>query len=678
MANPKITLIGNPNSGKTTLYNRLANQNQKTGNFSGVTVERRTTKTTFLDQEIELIDLPGTYTLFSTALDEQVVYAELLSPKTRPDLAIVVVDKTILRRSLFLLTQVMDLGIPCIVAFSMVDSAAKAGIEIDLKKFTASTGVQCVEINSRTGYGIDALKKLVLNAEKKQPKEILNDFIYESLLRKPTNKRNAYADFLNQTHCDVVSGKATFCLDLHRQEILKRYDFIDELLSYTGVERKEKRVVKTPFWADKYILHNVWGYVILLTILFVIFQAVYNFAAYPMDWIDAGVTAVNSWLSTNLPEGPLTSLLTEGIIAGIGGVVIFIPQIAFLFIVLTIMEESGYMARVIYLMDSIMTKFGMSGRSIVPLVSASACAIPAIMSTRSIDNWKERLITIMVTPFISCSARLPVYAILIALAVPDVSVLGIFNLKGIVFLGMYLLGVIAAFLSALIMKWIFKPQDSSFLMMELPQYRLPQLGKTIGNTVDKCKTFVFEAGKIILAISILLWVLASYGPGNKMEIAAEQATIEAKTKQLSEEDSRRLIQSHALEASYAGHFGKAIEPAIKPLGYDWKIGIALITSFAAREVFVGTLATIYSVGDEEESSLVEKMRAQKWAGSGLPVYTTATAVSLLVFYAFAMQCMSTLAIVKKETNSWKWPAIQFVYMTIVAYASSYVAYQLFS
>ena len=484
--------------------------------------------------------------------------------------------------------------------------------------------------------------------------------------------------FLNQTHCDVISGKAAFCLDLHRQEILKRYDFIDGLLGYTGVEREERRVVKTPFWADKYLLHNVWGYVILLTILFLIFQAVYNFAAYPMDWIDAGVAGVNSWLVSVLPEGPLTSLLTEGIIAGIGGVVIFIPQIAFLFIVLTIMEESGYMARVIYLMDSIMTKFGMSGRSIVPLVSASACAIPAIMSTRSIDNWKERLITIMVTPFISCSARLPVYAILIALAVPDVTVLGIFNLKGIVFLAMYLLGVLAAFLSALIMKWVFKPQDSSFLMMELPQYRFPQLGKTIGNTVEKCQSFVFEAGKIILAISILLWVLASYGPGNQIEQATQKAKIEAKAKALNEEESSKLIQSHALEASYAGHFGKAIEPAIKPLGYDWKIGIALITSFAAREVFVGTLATIYSVGDEEEAPLIEKMRSQKWASTGLPVYTTATAISLLVFYAFAMQCMSTLAIVKKETNSWKWPAIQFVYMTVVAYASSFLVYQLFS
>ncbi len=678
MTNPKIALLGNPNSGKTTLYNRLANENQKTGNFSGVTVERRATTTKFLNREIELIDLPGTYTLFSTALDEQVVYAELLSPKTRPDLAVVVVDKTLLRRSLFLLTQVMDLGIPCIVAFSMVDTAAKAGIEIDLKKFTESTGLKCVEINSRTGYGIEALKKLVLKQDIKQPKEILNDFIYESLIRKPANKRDAYATFLNQTHCDVLSGKAAFCLDLHRQEILKRYDFIDGLLSYTGVEREEKRVVRTPFWADKYLLHNVWGYVILLTILFLIFQAVYNFAAYPMDWIDAGVAGVNSWLVSILPEGPLTSLLTEGIIAGIGGVVIFIPQIAFLFIVLTIMEESGYMARVIYLMDSIMTKFGMSGRSIVPLVSASACAIPAIMSTRAIDNWKERLITIMVTPFISCSARLPVYAILIALAVPDVTVLGIFNLKGIVFLAMYLLGVLAAFISALIMKWVFKPQESSFLMMELPQYRFPQLGKTIGNTVEKCQSFVFEAGKIILAISILLWVLASYGPGNQMEQATKKAQIEAEAKGLNEEESSRLIQSYALEASYAGHFGKAIEPAIKPLGYDWKIGIALITSFAAREVFVGTLATIYSVGDEEEAPLIEKMRSQKWASTGLPVYTTATAISLLVFYAFAMQCMSTLAIVKKETNSWKWPAIQFVYMTVVAYASSFLAYQLFS
>ena len=668
----KVALIGNPNSGKTTLFNRLAGQNQKTGNFSGVTVERRTANIKIQDQEIELIDLPGTYSLFSTAPDEQVVYAELINKDARPDLAVVVLDKTMLRRSLSLLTQLLDLNIPCVVAFNMSDAAKKAGIEIDRLAFEKLIGVKSVDINARNGDGVDELKQQIVSKKHKKAAQILNAFVYAELKQKPELEEDAYCAFLKQTTEDLINGDPVFCLDVHRKEILKRFEYIDGLIEKVGVEPTKVVKEQGVFGVDKWVLHNVWGYVLLLTILFVVFQAVYTLAAGPMDFIDGSVASLCGYLNEILPAGPLTSLLTEGIIAGLGGVVIFIPQIAFLFIVLSFLEESGYMVRVVYLMDSIMTKFGMSGRSIVPLVSASACAIPAVMSTRSIDNWKERIITIMVTPFISCSARLPVYAILIAIAVPDVSY-GFVNLKGIVFFSLYILGVVAAIGSAYLMKLFFKPKERSFLMMELPAYRFPQIRKVFQTTVEKTTAFIFGAGKIILAISIVLWVLASFGPN--MEQEKLNGKQEAVRLNLNEEETEKLIGSYQLEASYAGILGKSIGPAIRPLGYDWKIGIALITSFASREVFVGTLATIYSVGEEVEGTLIEKMRAQKFPGTDKPVYSLATSISLLVFYVFAMQCMSTLAIVKRETGSWKWPIIQFSYMSALAYFSALICYQ---
>lgn len=669
----KVALVGNPNSGKTSLYNQLAGVREKTGNFSGVTVDRRSTLIEVDQKEVELVDLPGTYSLFSTAPDEYVVYSELIDSDLKPDLAVVVIDKTMLRRSLSLLTQLLDLSIPCLVAFNMNEAAIKAGIDIDISAFEKETGVKAVEVNARNGDGIEKLLDYFKKEGFKKAPSVLNDFILEELVEKPSDNSNAYSVFLQQTVHSVSESDAAQCLDIHREEIQKRYAYIDALLAKVGKEpvrdRKQKQRV---FGIDKWVVHNFWGYVLLLAILFVVFQAVYSLAAYPMELIDSGVAEIVAYLSRVLPEGPLTSLLTDGIIAGLGGVVIFIPQIAFLFMVLSFLEESGYMVRVIYLLDSIMTKFGMSGRSIVPLVSASACAIPAVMSTRSIDNWKERIITIMVTPFISCSARLPVYAILIALAVPDIDY-GVFNLKGMVFFGLYLLGVIAAIGSAYLMKIFFKPKERSFLMMEFPEYRMPQVGRILGASLEKTTSFVMGAGKIILAISILLWVLASFGPN--IDQAEKRGVEEAFSMQLNEVETNRLVGSYKLEASYAGILGKSIEPVIKPLGYDWKIGIALITSFAAREVFVGTLATIYSVGEEEEGTLVEKMRAQRYPGTNVQVYSLATSFSLLVFYVFAMQCMSTLAIVKRETGSWKWPLIQFAYMSALAYVGALIVYQ---
>jgi ferrous iron transport protein B len=428
---------------------------------------------------------------------------------------------------------------------------------------------------------------------------------------------------------------------------------------------------------DKVLLHPFWGYTIFFSVLFLIFQAIFTWASYPADLIDSGIASLNELLKSNLPESMLLSLLTDGLIAGIGGVLIFIPQIAFLFAFIAILEESGYMARVVLLMDKLMRKFGLNGKSVVPLISGVACAVPAIMATRSIDNWKERLITIMVTPLMSCSARIPIYTILIALVVPDKTVLGFMNLQGIALMALYLLGFSAAIFSALLMKVVLKIKGRSYLIMEVPSYKMPRW-KNIGLTiVEKVKAFVWEAGKIIVAISIVLWVMASYGPANHMEQASIETTRE--NPHLTGQALADKIASRKLEVSYAGHFGKFLEPVIKPLGYDWKIGIALLTSFAAREVFVGTLSTIYSVGSEADNTdtIKERLRKETNPQTGLPMYTPALAFSLLVFYAFAMQCMSTLAIVYRETNGWKWPLVQLLYMTGLAYLSAFAVYNLF-
>jgi ferrous iron transport protein B len=425
----------------------------------------------------------------------------------------------------------------------------------------------------------------------------------------------------------------------------------------------------------------VWGYLIFFMILFLIFQAIFTWANIPMDLIDLSFAKLSSLLSDVLPHGPLTSLLTEGIIPGIGGIVIFIPQIAILFAFISILEETGYMARVVFVMDKVMRKIGLYGKSVVPLMSGVACAIPAVMATRTIDNWKERTITIFVTPLMSCSARLPVFTILIALIVPEQYVLGGFNLQGLVLMGLYLLGFAAALITAIAMKLLIRAKEKSYLIMELPTYRWPKWSNVGYTILEKTKAFVFEAGKVILAISVVLWVLASYGPGDEVENAYANVLAETSNQQLSEQSIDDRVAAYKLEHSYAGVIGKAIEPVIKPLGYDWKIGIALITSFAAREVFVATMATIYSIGsvdDGDEATIKSRMRNEVNPETGGPRFTPAVGFSLLIFYTFAMQCMSTLAVVYRETKGFKWPLIQLTYMTVLAYVSALLAYQLFS
>jgi ferrous iron transport protein B len=463
---------------------------------------------------------------------------------------------------------------------------------------------------------------------------------------------------------------------LQAAETIERYTLINDLLldsvKVTRAESNEKFSNRL----DQILTHKVWGYLIFFGVLFLMFQAIFAWATYPMDLIDTGIATLNAYIQSKF-DGPLVNLLTEGVIAGLGGVLIFIPQIALLFAFIAVLEETGYMARVTFMMDKIMRKFGLNGKSIVPLISGVACAVPAVMAARNIDNWKDRMITIFVTPLMSCSARIPVYTVLIALVVPERYYLGFLNLQGIVLMGLYLLGFLAAIFSALAMKLILKAKERSYFIMEFPVYKTPRW-KNVGLTIiEKVKAFVFEAGKVIVAISVILWVMASYGPGNALDAVETQVKQEAVAKNLSEDEVNNLISSQQLEASYAGVFGRAIEPAIRPLGFDWKIGIALLTSFAAREVFVGTISTIYSIGDEENiSTIKEKLLAEK-DEAGNPFFTPARAFSLLIFYVFAMQCMSTLAVVYRETRSWKWPIMQLFYMSGLAYISSYIVYQVF-
>ena len=699
----KIALVGNPNSGKSSLFNYLTGLNQKIGNFPGVTVEK---KSGFCllpgNTAAEIIDLPGTYSIYPRSLDEQIVADVLLdhhSPTT-PDKVVVTVDATNVKRGFLLLSQIIDIGLPTILALNMMDLAAKAGINYDLNALSKKLGIPVIPINARNGIGLDELKKAMSKTQTASERPI-NPVWKE--LQKPIqelrdhlgidNDYEAY-QFLEQPETLHFLGKekqkvVANIRDKHEffpgkfqgAETIQRYSYIQNLLNEVTLKASDHSWKKYSTRLDKILLHKVWGYVIFFSLLFLIFQSIFAWAQVPMDFIDTAFAKFSSYLISVLPSGPLTSLLAEGVVPGIGGILIFIPQIAILFAFISILEESGYMARVVFMMDKVMRKFGLNGKSVVPLMSGVACAIPAIMAARTIDNWKERTITILVTPLMSCSARLPVFTILIALIVPNQKALGFFNLQGLALMGLYLLGFVAAMVSALVIKLLIRVKERSYLIMELPTYRIPKWSNVGYTIVEKTKAFVFEAGKIILAISIILWVLASYGPGDTLNNAEANVLEESKNLRLTEEALADRIAAYKLEHSYAGIIGKGLEPIIKPLGYDWKIGIALITSFAAREVFVGTMATIYSIGsvsDSDTATIQERLKAEVNPETGGPRFTPAVGFSLLVFYTFAMQCMSTLAIVYRETKGWKWPLIQLTYMTALAYLSALFVYQVLS
>ncbi len=692
--NIQVALIGNPNTGKTSVFNQLTGLNQKIGNYPGITVEKKEGVCKLpRGVKAHILDLPGTYSLNASSLDESVVIELMLNQKSKdfPDVAVVVSDVENLKRNLLLFTQIKDLRIPTILVINMADQMKRKAISLDIAHLEKTLKTKIALVSCRKNQGFEYLKELITQYRNLSDEPCLDMFeidpeYFESLRKTFPNQllyklwlviaQDVNFAKLERKQLDLVSQQhmrpMSYLKRLQQKETIKRYQFINGVLKEGYVVDTEKATDLRSV-LDRILIHKFWGYIIFFVILLTIFQAIFDWSSYPMDAIDSAFASMGEWIKVNLPPGLFTNLLAEGILAGLGGIAIFIPQIAFLFLFISILEESGYMSRVVFLMDRTMRRYGLSGKSVVPLISGTACAIPAIMATRNIENWKERLITILVVPFTTCSARLPVYLILIALVVPNQRFLGI-NIQGLTLMGLYLIGFGMALLSAAILKKILKQPDRVSFVVEMPNYKLPLLKNVFFTMVEKTKSFVFEAGKIILAISILLWVMASNGPKSTFDVAKEKALTEVPN--LDPEAHEKWINAYKLEHSYLGAVGKTIEPLLMPLGYDWKIGIAIVSSFAAREVFVGTLSTIYSVGNDDEVTIKNRMAAEM-RPDGSPLFNLATGLSLMIFYAFAMQCMSTLAIVRKETNGWKWPVLQLFVMTFIAYLSAFATYQIF-
>ncbi|MDA9773208.1 ferrous iron transport protein B [Flavobacteriaceae bacterium] len=698
-----VALIGNPNTGKTSLFNELTGLNQKVGNYPGVTVDKKEGSSKLQGNLKAIItDLPGTYSINPTSLDETIVLKTLLNSKSdkTPDVIVVVADIENLKRNLLLFSQIKDLEIPTVLAINMADQMKRKGITVDIKLLEKELGNEVVLISVRkaTAKGVEEVKKAIVktyNSAKAFPLCNVNNRIdpaYFDRLKEINPKYSIYELWLMITQNsfpDKISEEEkqallTFKNDsknlkkYQHKETIYRYQKINEILKKTYlVDRSKASDLRAKL--DKVFTHKIFGYVLFFTVLLVIFQSIFDWASLPMDLIDTAFANLSSYVNKNMPVGVLNSLISEGIIPGIGGIIIFIPQIAILFLFISLLEETGYMSRVVFLMDKIMRRFGMSGKSVIPLISGTACAIPAVMATRNISGWKERLITILVTPFTTCSARLPVYAIIIALIIPDKKIFGFLNLQGLTLLSLYVLGFATAIIAAVILHKTLKVKSTSFFVVEMPDYKLPSLKNVFFDVVEKTKAFIFGAGKIILSISVVLWFLASNGPQSYADVE-KNITEKTANQEISEVKLNQMIASSKLENSYIGIMGKSIEPAIKPLGYDWKIGIALISSFAAREVFVGTLATIYSVESDGDdiTTIKQRMASEINPETGTKRFNFPVGMSLLVFYAFAMQCMATLAIVKRETKSWKWPLIQFFGMGVLAYLCSFIVFQILS
>ena len=737
-----VALIGNPNTGKTSVFNQLTGLNQKVGNYPGITVEKKEGICKLpRGVKAHILDLPGTYSLNTTSLDESVAVELLLNKnaKDHPDVAIVISDVENLKRNLFLFTQIKDLKIPTILVINMADRMSRKGITLDIDLLEKKLDTKIALVSTRKKVGIDRLKELIADYKNLSVAPNVDTTViapeYFKSLRETFPNEDLYKLWLVITQDvnfmplekNLVKDSSSFNTKskselkrLQQKETIKRYQFINSILKETyKVDINAAKGLKATL--DKILTHKIFGYLIFFVILLTIFQAIYDWSSIPMDFIDESFASASEWVKTTLPPGMLTNLIAEGILSGIGGIVIFIPQIAFLFLFISLLEESGYMSRVVFLMDRVMRPFGLSGKSVVPLISGTACAIPAVMATRTIENWKERLITILVTPFTTCSARLPVYLIIIALVIPEGRFFGL-GYQALTLMLLYLIGFGAAIISAMVLNKVLKIKTRTFFVMEMPNYKLPLIKNVTYTVWEKTKSFVLGAGKIILAISIILWFLGSNGFTDKyvnaesiVENRIEKEGLSSYNQEniahnlsiyqeslndsiaknvyhlgpeqlidstnqfkqaLLEKAKSQEIASYKLENSYIGNMGKAIEPLVKPLGYDWKIGIALITSFAAREVFVSTLATIYSVGSDEEDTIKNRMAAEVNADTKKPLFNLASGISLLLFYAFAMQCMSTLAIVKRETNSWRWPLAQLVFMSLFAYIVALVAFQI--
>ena len=668
-----ILLVGNPNVGKSTIFNLLCNKNQKTGNYAGVTVASHQGTYIHQGEEVEIVDLPGSYSIYPTSEDEAIFTKYLIEEQEKYSGVIYIADALNLKRSLLLFQQIKDLGIPVLVVLNQMDLAEKRGLLIDSKKLEALIGNRILKTNAKANIGIEEIRNAIRNNEFSVSDKAFFDIPSENLglvfkISRQINETNFYkvwtliaADtYLGKlesvkTQLNQEDRKCMVPKRLQVQETIRRYQQIDGYMSQIISKKPQFKELLTEK-LDKVLVHPILGYLVFALILLMIFQSVFFIAEYPMNWIDGSFAWLSQFTKTHLPDGPINSLLSDGIIPGIGGIVIFAPQIGILLYFLYLLEDSGYMARVIFLMDRFLRPFGLNGKSIVPLVSGTACAIPAIMSTRNIENVKERLITILITPFMTCSARLPVYSIIIALIFSDETIWGI-QYKALALFAMYFLGFVTALISAFILKYFIKNKGKTFLVMDLPAYKMPLWTYDFKLVLGKVWEFITGAGKIILAVSVILWVLSYFGPKDEKQLFQVQSEVK-------------------LENSYLAKIGRQMEPAIAPLGYDWKMGVGILSSFAAREVFVGTMSTLYSLDDEaEEQTVIEKMKADV-KPNGEKVFNFATGISILIFYAFAMQCISTIAVVYRETKSWKWTAIQLVFMSGLAYFVSMIAYQI--
>ena len=699
-----IALVGNPNSGKTSLFNALTGLNQKVGNFPGVTVDKKTGVCKISDNiSATIIDLPGTYSLYPKRADEWVAYRVLMGADetVQPEMIVLIADASNLKRNLLFCSQIIDLKIPLVIALTMMDLAKRKGTQIDIPQMERELGVPIVPINPRKNKGLPALKKAIEQLAENPQQLPARDFIDDAVISTPAvslakqyllaasnykilhyliNNKDLVAEKALSDKIESIKHDHNFnSTKTQAEEIMQRYGRIKHIMQQTVMETDPLQKTLFTEKLDDILLHRTWGYVILISVLFIMFQSVFWLAQFPMDGIEWSFGKLGGWLAGVLPAGWFSDLFINGIVAGLSGIVVFVPQIMILFGLTTLLEDTGYMARISFLTDKLMRKVGLNGKSVMPMISGYACAVPAIMSARNIENKKERLLTIMITPLMSCSARLPVYTILISLIIPSKLYLGFISLPGLVMMGLYLLGTVLALVVAWVMKWFIKSTERSFFILELPVYRNPRWKNIVTTMVEKAKIFVLDAGKVIMIISLLLWGLSTYGPPKKMKAVTEKYDALSQQYPAQKDETEKQRKTALLQNSYAGSLGAFIEPAIHPLGYDWKIGIALITSFAAREVFVGTMATLYSVGDnaDENSTTLRQKMAAATRHDGSKVYDLPTGLSLLVFYVIAMQCMSTLVIVKRETKTWKWAIIQFIYMTVLAYFFSWMTYELF-
>lgn len=666
----QILLVGNPNVGKSTIFNILCNKKQKTGNYAGVTVASHTGNYVFNDEQVEVVDLPGSYSIYPNSEDEAIFAKYLVDENKKYSGVVYILEAVNIKRGLLLLQQIQDLGIPVLVVVNQIDEAQKRGITLYPEKLEQELGSKVVVTNAKKQIGIDDLRLAIFENQFKKSEQPSFEIPKEhqpliDKISQQSAQENSYvtwsmlageqsSTWLHSFDTQLVKETKWVPKRLQTQETIRRYQHIDRILQSVIEKRADKKKLFTEK-LDKILVHPILGYLIFGLILLLIFEMVFFIASYPMDWIDAFFGFLANYAQTHLPEGPINSLISNGIIPGIGGIVIFAPQIGILLYFLYLLEDSGYMARVVFLMDRFLRPFGLNGKSIVPLVSGTACAIPAVMSTRNIENIKERLLTILVTPFMTCSARLPVYTIIIALIIPAKTIWGI-SYQALALLAMYLLGFVTAILASFVLKTVIKSKEKSYLVLDMPSYKKPLFGYDFKLALQKVWGFITGAGKIIFVVSIIIWALSYFGPSHQNEYVSTDVE---------------------LDHSYLGRMGRQMEPFIEPLGYDWKMGVGLITSFAAREVFVGTLSTLYAMDeDASEGRILEKMR-NDIKPNGEKVFTFATGLSILIFYAFAMQCISTIAVVYRETQSWKWTALQTVGMSSLAYIASMIVFQLF-